>query len=84
MPATTTSNSSAPSYDWVLRILQLFGLLGVIGAIPAVMNAATAIGGGSEEHPWWTKFTDVLIALSCLLAAWYAFSEHLLVWSLNY
>jgi hypothetical protein len=72
------------SYDWVLRIFQLFGLLGVIGTIPAVMNAAVSVGGSSEEHPWWTKFTDVLIALACLLAAWYAVSEHLLVWSLNF
>jgi CubicO group peptidase (beta-lactamase class C family) len=72
------------SYDWVLRILQLFGLLGAIGAIAAVMNAVVAIGGSSEDHPWWTKFTDVLIALACVLAAWYAFTQHLLVWSLNF
>jgi CubicO group peptidase (beta-lactamase class C family) len=72
------------SYDWVLRILQLFGLLGAIGAIAAVMNAVVAIGGSSEDHPWWTKFTDVLIALACLLATWFAFTQHLLVWSLNF
>ncbi len=72
------------SHDWMLRIFQFFGLLGVIGTIPAVMNAVSAIGGSSDEHPWWTKFTDVLIALACLLATWYAFSAHLLVWSLNF
>ena len=72
------------SYDWMLRIFQVFGVLGVIGTIAAVMNAAVSLGGSSEDHPWWTKLTDVLLALACLLAAWYAITQHLLVWSLNF
>jgi CubicO group peptidase (beta-lactamase class C family) len=71
------------SYDWVLRIFQVFGLLGAIGAIAAALNVVAAFAD-DEGRPWWTKITDVLIALACVLAAWYAFSEHLLVWSLNF
>jgi len=72
------------SYDWVLRIFQVFGALGVIGTIPAVMNALTSIAGSTEDYPWWTKFTDLLLALACILGAWYAITQHLLVWSLNF
>jgi hypothetical protein len=70
------------SYDWILRILQLFGLAGTVGAIAAVMNAVSSLGG--NDQPWWTKVTDVLIAVACLLSAWYAISLHLLSLSLNY
>ncbi|HUO91604.1 MAG TPA: serine hydrolase domain-containing protein [Rhizomicrobium sp.] len=70
------------SHDWLLRIFQAFGLLGAIGTIAAVMNVFEAFGGGNR--PWWTKITDVLIAIACILSVWYAFSQHLLVWSLNY
>ena len=72
------------SYDWLLRIFQVFGVLGVIGVIPAVLNATTSLGGSSEDYPWWTKVTDVLLALACVLAAWYAITQHLLTWSLNF
>ena len=69
-------------YDWLLRIIQLFGVLGTIGAVVAVWNAGMAFA--DPRRPWWTKFTDVLLAAACVLAAWYAISEHLLTWSLNY
>jgi len=70
------------SYDWVLRILQVFGLVGAIGAIIAVLNAVTAVG--DSDRPWWTRATEVLLALACVLIAWYAVSLHLLTWNLNY
>jgi hypothetical protein len=70
------------SYDWILRIIQLFGLAGTIGTIAAVMNAFSSLGGNGQ--PWWTKVTDVLITVACLLSAWYAISQHLLSLSLNY
>lgn len=72
----------SPSYDWVLRVFQLFGVLGVLGTIAAVLNVGEAFA--DSDRPWWTKFTDVLIAASCVLAVWYAFSQHLLVWNLNF
>jgi CubicO group peptidase (beta-lactamase class C family) len=72
----------SPSYDWVLRVFQLFGLLGVIGTIPVVLNMVEAFG--DSDRPWWTKLTDTLLAAACVLSVWYAFSQHLLVWSLNF
>ena len=35
------------SYDWILRIIQLFGLVGMIGVIVAVMNVAVSFGNSS-------------------------------------
>lgn len=72
----------SPDFNWLLRLLQIVGLLGVVGAVPAVMNAREAFADGAR--PWWTKVSDVLLALACLLAAWYAFSAHVMVWSLRY
>lgn len=69
-------------YAWILRILQLIGLVGVIGTIAAILNAKESFADGSR--PWWTKATDTLVAAACVLAVWYAFSAHLLTWSLQY
>jgi hypothetical protein len=70
------------SYDWLLRILQLIGLIGTIGVIAVVLNAGESFRDGSR--PWWTKATDVLVAVAAVLSAWYAISQHLLTWRLNY
>lgn len=70
------------SYDWVLRTLQVFGLIGVIGTIAVVLNARESFRDGSR--PWWTKMTDVLVAVAAVLSVWYMFSQHLLTLNLNY
>jgi CubicO group peptidase (beta-lactamase class C family) len=71
-----------PAYDWVLRIIQIVGLVGTIGVVVPLLNVVAAFGNAAR--PWWTKGTDVLIALACVLSVWFAFSQHLLTWSLNY
>ena len=70
------------SYDWVLRILQAFGLIGTVGVLAVVLNARESFK--DRGRPWWTKATDVLLAVAALLSAWYAISQHILIWSLNY
>jgi CubicO group peptidase (beta-lactamase class C family) len=71
-----------PAYDWVLRIIQIIGLAGTIGVVVPLLNVVA--GFGNAARPWWTKSTDVLIAQACVLSVWFAFSQHLLIWSLNY
>jgi hypothetical protein len=72
----------SPSYDWVLRILQFFGFVGTVGVFVPVLNVVAAFQG--KGRPWWTKGTDVLVALAAILSAWYAISQHFLVWNLNF
>jgi CubicO group peptidase (beta-lactamase class C family) len=70
------------SSDVWLRLLQLIGLVGVVGTIVPLANAAQAFGDSARR--WWTKITDVLVALACVATVWFAFSLHLLSWGLNY
>jgi len=68
--------SMSPDIDWVFRGLQLVGLIGVIGAVVPVAEFAVAIR--DPARPWWTKASDLLIALAALATVWFAFSQHLL------
>jgi hypothetical protein len=72
----------SPSYDWVLRLIQFFGFVGTVGVFVPVLNVVAAFQG--KGRPWWTKGTDVLVALAAILSAWYAISQHFLVWNLNF
>jgi CubicO group peptidase (beta-lactamase class C family) len=72
----------SPSSDWILRILQFAGLIGTIGVFIPLWEVAEAFG--DRARPWWTKVTDVLVAAACVLSVWFALSQHLLSWSLNY
>ena len=80
--ATNNLAMLSSSYDWLLRIFQAVGIIGVIGVIFPLLEVRQAFGDGSR--PWWTKATDVLVALACVLSIWYAFSLHFLSWGLNY
>lgn len=70
------------SYDWVYRVLQVIGLIGAIGVFIPLLEVSEGIG--DRLRPWWTKVTDILVAVACVLAVWYAVSLHFLSWSLNY
>ena len=71
-----------PSIDWLFRGLQLLALIGVVGTAVPVWEFATAIG--DRTRPWWTKATDLLLALAALATVWFVVSQHLLSLSLSY
>ena len=70
------------SHDWVFRIIQALGVLGIIGTVAPIWNMAA--GWRDAARPWWTIVTDALIVLSCLAVIWFAVSERLITWTLNY
>ena len=70
------------SHDWVLRTFQAFGVVGTIGVIAALFNFGEA--ASDPARPWWTKGTDLLIAVACVLSAWYAITQHLFSLSLKF
>ncbi|MEI9992412.1 MAG: serine hydrolase domain-containing protein [Rhizomicrobium sp.] len=71
-----------PAIDWLFRGLQVLGVAGVVGTVVPLAEFATAIG--DRARPWWTKATDLLIALAALAAVWFAFSQNLLTIGLRY
>lgn len=71
-----------PKSDIFIRALQAVGVVGVIGAIIPLLQLGTSLADGDRR--WWTKVTDVLIAVACVATVWFAFTQHLLTVSLNY
>ncbi|HWA31465.1 MAG TPA: serine hydrolase domain-containing protein, partial [Rhizomicrobium sp.] len=69
-------------YDWLFRILQAVGALGVVGTIAMVWNFLAGLG--NTDRPWWTKITDLLIAVSGVAFIWFVITLKLITWSLNY
>jgi hypothetical protein len=65
-----------------LHLLQFGSLLAVLGAVVAVVNVATVWGDGSRS--WWGKISSVIVALSCLVMAWFVFTLHLLGPGVNF
>ncbi len=78
----TSLASWSPAIDWVFRILQLIGIAGVVGTVAPVWNFVIGLRDGTR--PWWTKRTDLLLALACLSTIWFAFSQNLLTLGLKY
>jgi CubicO group peptidase (beta-lactamase class C family) len=68
--------------DWFLRTLQVVGALGALGVVVPFYSAVVTLG--DRNLPWWTKATEVFLALACLATVWFALSLKLLSWSLNY
>jgi CubicO group peptidase (beta-lactamase class C family) len=71
-----------PKSDIFLRGFQILGILGTIGVIFPLSELVVALP--DRSRPWWTKVTDVLIAVACVATVWYAFTQHLLSVGLNY
>jgi CubicO group peptidase (beta-lactamase class C family) len=67
--------------DTRLRLLQLIGLLASAGTIAVAMNAWHA---WREPGGWWRKLASLVLLLACVVAVWFAYSQHLLSLHLNY
>ncbi|MBS0279312.1 MAG: hypothetical protein JSR81_16935, partial [Proteobacteria bacterium] len=70
------------SWDWVFRLLQAVGILGFIGTIAMVWNFLAGLG--NSARPWWTKISDLLLALAGILFVYFVIAEKLITVSLNY
>jgi len=70
------------TYDWLFRILQAVGILGFIGTVALVWNFFA--GFGNSGRPWWTKLTDLLLALAGIVYVYFVVAEKLITLSLNY
>jgi CubicO group peptidase (beta-lactamase class C family) len=68
--------------DSVLTILQSLTGIGVFLTIAPFWELRVAFADAAR--PWWTKATDVLLAVACVSFAWFAFSLHILNFSGNY
>jgi CubicO group peptidase (beta-lactamase class C family) len=70
------------AYDWLFRILQAVGILGFIGTIAMVWNFLAGLG--NAERPWWTKISDLLLAIAGIAFVWFVLADKLITLSLNY
>jgi hypothetical protein len=70
------------SFDWAFRILQAIGILGLLGTIAMVWNFRAGLG--NSTRPWWTKASDLLLALAGLAFVWFVIADKLITLSLNY
>ena len=73
---------SPPGIDWIFRGLQVLGVIGVVGTVAPLAELAIALR--DPARPWWTKATDLLIAVAALATVWFAFSQNLLTLGLRY
>ena len=70
------------AYDWAFRLLQVFGILGFIGTIAILWNFVAGLS--SPARPWWTKATDLLLALAGLAFVYFVIVNKLITMSLHY
>jgi len=70
------------SWDWAFRLLQAVGILGLIGTIAMIWNFAAGLG--NPARAWWTKLTDLLLALAGIAFVYFVIAEKLITLSLNY
>ncbi len=68
--------------DWMFLGLQMLGVVAVIGTGFPLYELWLALA--DRARPWWTKLTDLLIALAALAVVWFAFSLNFVNFHLNY
>lgn len=69
-------------FDWAFIVLQTLGVIGIVGTLIALYEVRLAFADPARH--WWTKGTDVLIALACLSTVWFALTLNLVNFNLNY
>lgn len=70
------------SNDWMFLVLEVLGVVAVIGTVFPLYELWLALA--DRTRPWWTKLTDLLIALAALAVVWFAFSLNFVNFHLNY
>lgn len=72
----------SPSYNPVLRLLQLLGWLAVIGAILSVYYAVRA---WKDQRRWWgSKLVEIAVCFALLGFVWFVYTWNMLHLSLRY
>jgi hypothetical protein len=72
----------SPSYNPVLRLMQIMGWFGILSTLIVIYNAMQS---WKDRQRWlWSRLGDILIALSCLGVVWFVFNWNMLHWSLKY
>jgi CubicO group peptidase (beta-lactamase class C family) len=71
-----------PANDWVFLSLEALGIIAILGTVVPLYELKLAFGDGTR--PWWTKLTDLLVALAAVATIWFAVTLHLVNFHLNY
>jgi CubicO group peptidase (beta-lactamase class C family) len=72
----------SPSYNPLLRLMQIMGWFGIVGTLIVIYNAMQS---WKDRQRWlWSRLGNILIALSCLGVVWFVFNWNMLHWSLKY
>ena len=69
------------AFDPVVRGLQVVGLIGIAGTVIPIYQV---VSEWRSSQPWWTKITDILLAVACLSVVWFIVSLKLITVGLNY
>jgi CubicO group peptidase (beta-lactamase class C family) len=70
------------STDWIVTTLHALTAIGVILTLAAFWEVRVAFA--DPARPWWTKATDVLLALACISFSWLAIAYHFVGFAGNY
>ena len=68
--------------DTVVRLLQLLSVIAIVGTIIPALEFWTALR--DRQRPWWTKTTDGLVVIACVVLATFLISYDFITTSLSY
>jgi hypothetical protein len=68
--------------DHLIRVLQLLSIIAIAGTIIPVLEFWAALR--DRQRPWWTKATDGLVVVACVVLAAFLISYNFITASLNY
>jgi len=68
--------------DWIFLSLQVLGIVAILGTVVPLYELKLALGDTSR--PWWTKVTDLFVALASVATVWFAFTLNFVNFHLNY
>jgi CubicO group peptidase (beta-lactamase class C family) len=68
--------------DGLIRVLQFLSVAAIAGTIIPVLEFWSALR--DRQRPWWTKATDGLVVIACIVLATFLISYNFITASLNY